>query len=145
MRISYIVQNITLTYFILRKLVKCQLFHEWTGFFPRCMYEGITNGNTFLFAFFIHSCFVTKNFTADACQKGKETFQIRQCLAFSFQIWALFFSNAQVRKGTIHLRRRHVLGGEGCPQVPMFANARGQGFQGCRRLQFLKLSTHIIG
>ena len=48
----YIVQNITLTYFILRKLVKCQLFHELTGFFPRCMYEGITNGNTFLFFLF---------------------------------------------------------------------------------------------
>ena len=60
MRISYIVQNITLTYFILRKLVKCQLFHEWTGFFPRCMYEGITNGNTFLFSFILKGQLISK-------------------------------------------------------------------------------------
>ena len=46
------------------------------------MYEGNTNGNTFPSAFFIHSCFVTKNFKVDACQKGKENFQIQQCLAF---------------------------------------------------------------
>ena len=29
--------------------------------------------------------------------------------------------------GTIHLRRRHVLGGEGGSQLPMFADARGVG------------------
>ena len=30
--------------------------------------------------------------------------------------------------GTIHLRRQHVLGGEGGSPLPMFANARGEGF-----------------
>ena len=30
--------------------------------------------------------------------------------------------------GTIHLRRRQVLGGEGCLPLPMFADARGGGF-----------------
>ena len=34
------------------------------------------------------------------------------------------------RIGTIHLRRRHVLGGEGCPHGPMFADARGVGVLG---------------
>ena len=29
--------------------------------------------------------------------------------------------------GTIHLRRRHALGGEGCPPLPTFADARGGG------------------
>ena len=30
-------------------------------------------------------------------------------------------------QGTIHLRRRHVLGGEGGSPLPMFADARGAG------------------
>ena len=33
-------------------------------------------------------------------------------------------------KGTIHLRRRHVLGGEGGSPLPMFADARGVGVLG---------------
>ena len=37
------------------------------------------------------------------------------------KVWSL------PRFGTIHLRRWHVLGGEGCPHGPMFANARGKG------------------
>ena len=32
--------------------------------------------------------------------------------------------------GTIHLRRRHVLGGEGGSPLPMFADARGVGVLG---------------
>ena len=32
--------------------------------------------------------------------------------------------------GTIHLRRRHVLGGEGGSPLPMFADARGIGVLG---------------
>ena len=32
---------------------------------------------------------------------------------------------AWVNLGTIHLRRQHVLGGEGCPHGPMVADARG--------------------
>ena len=32
--------------------------------------------------------------------------------------------------GTIHLRRRHVLGGEGGSPLPMFADARGGGVLG---------------
>ena len=32
--------------------------------------------------------------------------------------------------GTIHLRRRHVLGGEGGSLLPMFADARGVGVLG---------------
>ena len=32
--------------------------------------------------------------------------------------------------GTIHLRRRHVLGGEGGSPLPMFADARGAGVLG---------------
>ena len=35
-----------------------------------------------------------------------------------------------IRLGTIHLRRLHVLGGDGCPHVPMFADARGLGVLG---------------
>ena len=35
-----------------------------------------------------------------------------------------------IKLGAIHLRRRHVLGGEGCPHVPMFADARGVGVLG---------------
>ena len=42
--------------------------------------------------------------------------------------------------GTIHLRRRLVLRGEWGPHGPMFADARGEGFQGCRHQQCLKLS-----
>ena len=33
-------------------------------------------------------------------------------------------------KGTIHLRRRQVLGGEGGSPLPMFADARGVGVLG---------------
>ena len=29
------------------------------------------------------------------------------------------YGNLRPNKGTIHLRRQHVLGGEGCPNVPM--------------------------
>ena len=32
--------------------------------------------------------------------------------------------------GTIHLRRRHALGGEGGSPLPMFADARGGGVLG---------------
>ena len=38
----------------------------------------------------------------------------------------------QLPLGTIHLRRRHVLGGEGGSPLPMFANARGVGVLGLR-------------
>ena len=49
--------------------------------------------------------------------------------------------------GTIHLRRRHVLGGEGCPQLQTFADVRrrgGSGSQGCRCQQFLTLGVDLI-
>ena len=42
--------------------------------------------------------------------------------------------------GTIHLRRRHVLGGEGGPHCQCLPMLGGQGFQVCRRQQFLKVS-----
>ena len=32
--------------------------------------------------------------------------------------------------GTIHLRRRHALGGEGCPPLPTFADGKGGGVLG---------------
>ena len=39
------------------------------------------------------------------------------------KIFSLFMNQtqneSQALKGTIHLRRQHVLGGEGCSQVPM--------------------------
>ena len=41
------------------------------------------------------------------------------------------------RDRTIHLRRRQVLGGEGCLPLPTFADARGEGSKECRRHQFL--------
>ena len=58
--------------------------------------------------------------------------------AKNIEIWVLAFfkpNNSFIRnvkaklfrQGTIHLRRRHVLGGEGVSPLPMFADARGVG------------------
>ena len=42
-----------------------------------------------------------------------------------------FFSeNSVLTYGTIHLRRLHFLGGEGCPPLPTFADSRGVGVSG---------------
>ena len=41
-----------------------------------------------------------------------------------------FINNKTFSLGIIHLRRRHVLGGERCFPLPMFADARGVGVLG---------------
>ena len=42
------------------------------------------------------------------------------CKALDKSLCIIFFSfNSKSKKGTIHLRRQHVLGGEGCPYGPM--------------------------
>ena len=46
----------------------------------------------------------------------------------------------KIGMGTIHLRRLHVLGGEGCPHCRRLPMLGGEGSQECRRQQFLTLS-----
>ena len=46
--------------------------------------------------------------------------------------WKLMCGNPSNRYGTIHLRRQHVLGGEGCPHVPMV-----------KRLQYIRIKNPL--